>query len=109
MTTFRRNGGNNLKKLVVIDGNNINEDVMFITEPKEVKQENDYKIKYTLDRGLPLDPNTQVAFRFYKRFKNSKLSFRTRSKLMRCRWREISRNKYGVNTSWWNTNGNTFW
>ena len=30
----------------------------------------DYKIKYTLDRGLPLDPNTQVAFRFYKRFKN---------------------------------------
>ena len=30
----------------------------------------DYKIKYTLERGLPLDPNTQVAFRFYKRFKN---------------------------------------
>ena len=30
----------------------------------------DYKMKYTLDRGLPLDPRTQIAYKYYKRFKN---------------------------------------
>ena len=29
-----------------------------------------FKMQYTLDRGLSLDPNTQIAFKYYKKFKN---------------------------------------
>ena len=45
-------------------------DIAYVDIKKCVFYILDYKIQYTLDRGLPLDANTQIAYKYYKRFKN---------------------------------------
>ena len=45
-------------------------DVAFVDIKKCVFYILDFKIKFTLDRGLSLDSNTQVGYRYYKKFKN---------------------------------------